>query len=322
MDTESITLGHSDLHLLPLGVGTMTWGKPALRHRFHPAQLAYGPSLGPDEERNAVEASLSAGVTLFDTAEMYSYGASEQRLGELTRDKDVMIATKFPEGFLFPRAENLPGALQASLRRLQRKRIDLYQVHYPFQSLSIPKVMELMADEVGKGTISALGVSNFTAEQMRSAHEILQRRGIPLASNQVQYSLLYRKPEVDGVMDVCRELGITLIAYMPLAMGALTGKYTPRSRPRGLRRLMKQFRRKELEQVVPVVDLLNEIGLKYTKSAAQVALRWLIQQGDVVPIPGAKTGQQAAHNAGALGFRLSGQEMEALSQATIRWRSK
>ena len=99
-----------------------------------------------------------------------------------------------------------------------------------------------MADAVEAGKIKAVGVSNYSAEQMRTAHAALARRGIPLASNQVEYSLLHRQPEVNGVLDACRELGVTLIAYQPLAGGALTGKYKAGDRPTGLRRFMPYFR--------------------------------------------------------------------------------
>jgi aryl-alcohol dehydrogenase-like predicted oxidoreductase len=114
---------------------------------------------------------------------------------------------------------------------------------------------------------------------------------------------------------------VTLIAYQPLASGALTGKYAAGARPTGLRRLMGYFSRKSLEAIAPVVALLREIGGRYGKSPAQVALRWLIENEHVLPIPGAKNGRQAADNAGALSFRLTPAEIAALSQATQTWRA-
>ena len=123
------------------------------------------------------------------------------------------------------------------------------------------------------------------------------------------------------MLDACRELGVTLIAYQPLAGGALTGKYKAGDRPSGLRRFMPQFRRANLEALTPVVALLNEIGERYDKSPAQVALRWLIENETVTPIPGAKNGRQAAANAGALLFSLSADEIDALDQATRAWRT-
>lgn len=317
-DTKT-PLGRSNLQVPRLGVGAMTWGDPSGLARFNPATLIYGGAHGFDEEKYALEVSVAAGVTLFDTAAMYSNGASERRLGELARGKEVVIATKFPPT-PFSRTEEMPKALDASLARLGRSSIDLYQHHFPSNRVSIPKLMEMMADAVEAGKVRAVGVSNYSAEQMRIAHAALARRGIPLASNQVQYSLLHRQPETNGVLDVCRELGVTLIAYQPLASGALTGKYAAGVRPTGFRRFMPYFRGKRSEAVAPVVALLREIGQRYGKTPAQVALRWLIENPLVLPIPGAKNGKQAADNAQALTFRLTPEEVEALSQATLTWR--
>jgi aryl-alcohol dehydrogenase-like predicted oxidoreductase len=259
-------------------------------------------------------------VNLFDTAAMYSGGASERRLGELAQGRDVLIATKFPAGFRF-RAERFPDELEATLARLGRSTIDLYQHHFPGRRVSIPDLMERLADAVEAGTVRAVGVSNYSADQMRQAHAALARRGLPLASNQVEYSLLHRQPETNGVLDACRELGVTLIAYTPLAGGLLTGKYTPQNRPGGLfRRVLTRYRRAALEAIQPVTGLLTQIGHRYSRTPSQVALRWLIENPTVLPIPGAKNGNQARHNAGALAFSLTPDEVDALSQATLAWR--
>jgi aryl-alcohol dehydrogenase-like predicted oxidoreductase len=214
----------------------------------------------------------------------------------------------------------LPNALQASLSNLRRSSIDLYQHHFPSRRVDTPALMELMADAVEAGKIKAVGVSNYSAAQMRTAYEALARRGIPLASNQVQYSLLHRQPETDGVLDTCRELGITLIAYQPLASGALTGKYLDGSRPAGIRRFREPFRGSKFHALRPVVTLLRLIGDRYGKTPGQVALRWLLEQENVVPIPGAKNADQARHNAGALSFTLTPDEVTYLNEATETWR--
>jgi aryl-alcohol dehydrogenase-like predicted oxidoreductase len=317
--TDRIHLGRSDLQVPRLGVGAMTWGSPSGRSRWGPAKLAYGGPQGPGEERWAFEASLSAGVELFDTAAMYSGGASERRLGELAEGKSVVVATKFPPGWR-SKADALPDTLDQSLNRLRRSTIDLYQHHFPSRRISIPALMGLMADAVEAGKVRAVGVSNYSAAQLRLAHAALAERGMPLASNQVEYSLLHRAPEANGVLDACRELGITLIAYQPLAMGVLTGKYRPGDRPTGIRRFGRYFRGNGLKKAQPVVALLGEIGEGYSKTAAQVALRWLIQQERVLPIPGAKNGRQAASNTEALSFTLADTEIEALDRATTAWR--
>jgi aryl-alcohol dehydrogenase-like predicted oxidoreductase len=312
-------LGRSEVLVPALGLGVMTWGEASGFHRLMPAKAAYGGAISA-EEQAAFVASMAAGVNFFDTAAMYSGGASERRLGELAESENVIIATKFPPRPM-SRAEDMPAALDASLNRLRRPSVDLYQHHFPSRRVDIPALMGLMADAVKAGKIRAVGVSNYTGAQMRAANEALSQRGFSLASNQVQYSLLHRRPEVDGVLDACRELNVTLIAYQPLASGALTGKYGGDARPSGLRRFHPTFRRAGLDALRPVVGLLGEIGEAYGKSPGQVALRWLLEQAGVLPIPGAKNAEQATHNAGALSFRLTSAEIEALDQATRRWRS-
>ncbi len=311
-------LGRTTLPVPRLGVGVMTWGDARGLARWHPAKLAYGGAEGAEEEQRAFEASLAAGVTLFDTAAMYSGGASERRLGELARGREVLIASKFPATFLF-KAEDFPRELEASLQRLGRDHIDLYQHHFPARSVAIPSLMERLADAVAAGKLHAVGVSNYSAVQMRIAHAALARRGVPLASNQVQYSLLHRQPEANGILEACRELGVTLIAYSPLAMGALTGKYSAAGQATGLRRFMPNFNRQAMEAMQPVIALLRQIGERYGKTPSQVALRWLIENPLVLPIPGAKNARQARDNAGALSFRLSPEELEALDRATRPW---
>ena len=316
---HTTSLGRSNLRVPRMGVGAMTWGDAKGLARLHPAKTAYGGAEGFEEEQRALDVSITAGANLFDTAAFYSGGASEERVGELVEGKDALIASKFPGGFSF-KAEDLPRELEASLRRLRRDSIDLYQHHFPNPRVSIPKLMERLADAVEAGKVKAVGVSNYSAEQMREAHAALAKRGIPLASNQVEYSLLHRQPETDGVLDACRELGITLIAYTPLAGGALTGKYSATQRAGGLRRFLPNFNKKAMEAVQPVIKLLREIGERYSKTPSQVAIRWLIEDPIVLPIPGAKNSKQATENAGALSFSLTPEEVQALSQATMAWR--
>jgi aryl-alcohol dehydrogenase-like predicted oxidoreductase len=139
-----------------LGLGTMTWGDPSGLGRFTPAKLAYGGAEGAAEEALAFESSLAAGVTLFDTAAMYSNGACEQRLGVLARGTAAMIATKFLQG-MRATTEDMPRALEGSLARLGRDTVDLYQHHFPAKRVDIPLLMRLMADAVAAGSVRAGG---------------------------------------------------------------------------------------------------------------------------------------------------------------------
>ena len=313
---NSMKLGGSGLTVSRLGLGAMVWGDLSVSPRFNPARISYGPADNKEELRKVIEISIANGVKFIDTAAMYGKGASELYVGELTQGKEMTVATKFPQNFL-PRTKDFPRDLENSLKRLKRTSIDLYQIHFPSPMLSIPRVLEQMADAVKSGLIKAVGVSNFSAIQMRQAFDQLSKRGVTLASNQVQYSLLHRDPESNGVLEACRELNIVLIAYMPLRMGALTGKYAGDIRPEGFRKYSFPFRTRDLPKLNEIIKVVREIGKQYSKSPSQVALRWLIQQGDILPIPGAKTSDQALQNAGALTFSLTSSEVEALNRITV-----
>ena len=166
-----------------------------------------------------------------------------------------------------------------------------------------------------------MGVSNYSAEQMRQAHQILADRGVKLASNQVRYSLLTRQIESNGIFDTARELGVTILAYSPLAQGLLTGKYTTDGsvKPSGARWLDPRFSKEGLEKIAPVISLLRQIGEKHDRTPAQVALNWLIAGGNVVAIAGAKTAAQVQQNAGALGWKLNDLEIAQLEQVSRPW---
>ena len=183
--------------------------------------------------------------------------------------------------------------------------------------------MEAMADLVEAGKIRSVGVSNFNPEQMRSAQKTLQKRGLPLAVNQVRYSLLDRTIETNGILDTAKELGITIIAYTPLASGLLTGKYHKNP---DLLRKKPFFRRAGLQSGVEksraLVAALEEIADRHNATPGQIALNWLIHfQGDVVvTIPGVTGASQAEQNAGAMRFKLSTEEMGRLDELSRPWR--
>jgi aryl-alcohol dehydrogenase-like predicted oxidoreductase len=311
---DTVTVGAGGLRVAPLGVGAWSWGDTLF--------WGYGKGYDRSDVVAAFTSSINAGLTLFDTAEAYNRGASERLLGQLARSTDarVAIASKFMPYPWRLSARSLRGALDRSLQRLGVERIDLYQIHWPSPLLGTPQLMDALADAVAEGKAHYVGVSNYSAAQMRQAHAALARHGVPLVSNQVEYSLLKRTPEINGVQDACRELGVTLIAYSPLAMGLLTGKYRPGAKPSGPRRFTDRFRQQNLAATQPVIRLLEAIGAAHGgKSASQVALNWLLQRG-ALPIPGAKNARQATQNAGALGWALDGDQIERLDVATRDWR--
>ncbi|MDJ0533615.1 MAG: aldo/keto reductase [Xenococcaceae cyanobacterium MO_207.B15] len=293
-----------------LGIGTWAWGDRLFWN--------YGSDYGEKEVQNAFDTALAGGVNFFDTAEIYGFGESERLIGRFLQQttQPVQIATKyFPLPWRFGK-EAVADALTASLKRLQVEQIALYQVHMPFDFfMGQPTLMEALAEEVKQGRILTVGVSNYSANQMQQAHDLLAKYGVSLAVNQVRYSLLARQIEQNGILKLARELGVTILAYSPLAQGLLTGKYTPDNTEgvQGPRKLDPKFSTQGLSKIEPLVNQLQQLGEKYHKTPAQVALNWLIAQGNVIPIPGAKTASQAQENAGALNWQLSAEALQQLS---------
>ncbi len=304
------TLGNTGIEVTPIGFGTWAWGDSLF--------WGYGKDYGEVELRQAFQAAVNKGITFFDTAEVYGFGKSEELLGKFIKETsaNTQIATKYmPLPWRF-RSEDVTNAVTASLKRLKLPSIDLYQVHFPFPSLlSQEGLMNALASEVEQGRVKAIGVSNYNAEQLREAHKLLARRGIPLAVNQMRYSLITREIETNGVLAAARELNVTILAYSPLAQGLLTGKYTSANPPTGARSLDRRFQSSGLHKLQPVLNKLNELGTKYSKTPAQVALNWTICQPGVIPIPGIKNAAQVEQNAAAIGWELSAEDVIDLRQS-------
>ncbi len=313
---ETIRLGQDGPSVTPLCIGTWAWGDKLFWN--------YGKNYGSTQVREAFKVAWEVGITFFDTAEVYGFGLSEDLLGQFMQqsDRPVQIATKYgPAPWRFT-AQSVSDALTASLKRLGVERVALYQVHWPFSFfMSQETLMNALADEVKRGRIEAVGISNYSADEMRQAHQLLAARGVRLAVNQVRYSLLSRQIESNGILDTARQLGVTILAYSPLSQGLLTGKYTPDSSEtlRDARRIDPRFSKDGLQKIEPVISLLRQLGEKHGRTPAQVALNWLIAQGNVIPIAGAKTAEQVRQNGGALGWRLSDEELAQIEQVSRPW---
>jgi aryl-alcohol dehydrogenase-like predicted oxidoreductase len=276
----------------------------------------YDPSYNFETIRGAYARTVAAGITLLDTAEMYGNGESERIIGRLLREdrthRDrVVIATKFmPFPWRFPMAAALMKSLRASLARLELPFVHLYQIHGPISFRPARTIAAALAVPFKAGLIKAVGVSNYSEIEMRAIHAALAMHGIPLATNQIEYSLLRTMPEANGLLRACAELGVVPLAYSPMAMGRLTGKYSAETPPPGKR----NFSAFPMAEIDPVVAELRRIGTHHGgKTPAQVALNWLICKG-AVPIPGAKNEIQAEQNAGALGWRLTPDDVTALDR--------
>jgi aryl-alcohol dehydrogenase-like predicted oxidoreductase len=310
-------LGKTDIQITPIGLGC--W------------QFSQGANFAgrvwetlPDEAiRSVVAAALKGGIGWFDTAEAYGNGRSEQKLSEAlaaaqVKPGAVVIATKWQP--FFRTAKSIPSTIDTRISCLGQYPIDLYQVHNPMSFSSIPVQMREMAALLKAGKIRSVGVSNFSARQMQAAHDALAAEGIVLASNQVRFNLLDRRIERNGTLELAKKLGITIIAWSPLAQGILTGRFheDPRAmrKASGFRRLIGRLGPAMLERTRPLVEELRSIARAHGAAVSQVALSWESSfHGDtVVVIPGASRPQQAEQAAAAGDLRLSPQELTRIDQ--------
>jgi aryl-alcohol dehydrogenase-like predicted oxidoreductase len=296
----------------------------------------YGRTYHEKDLKEAFNVCLQEGINFFDTAEAYGWGQAEQLLGQFihTTQTRVVVATKFLPSPWRLRKSSLLHAVRSSLTRLDMDAVDLYQFHKHYPPVPFKTWMEALAESVEKGYTRAVGVSNCDKALMEVAVDVLGEYGITLTSNQIEYSLLHREPEYTQLLKTCRSQKITVLAYSPLAMGLLTGKYTPDNPPvkkftfREQLALQAyslalpdcsaakacQFGHKQVAQIQPLIDVLREIGECHGKTPTQVALNWVICKG-AVPIAGVKNAQQAQENAGALHWHLSKNDVAALDEA-------
>lgn len=310
-------LGKSDLRVSPIGLGAMqmSGGKGMFRY--------FLSAIPSDTQDEIIKMALESGINWIDTAEIYGAGASESAVASGLkaagkRPGEVIITTKWMP--LLKRARSIQKSIDKSIQRLAPYPVDLYLVHQPWSVSSIKSQLNGMADLLDAGKIRAIGVSNFNKIRLVEAHEALSERGIPLAANQMRWSLLDRSIESNGVLDAAKELGVTIIAYTPLGMGILTGKLhseperfnrMPRFRRRGLKRQLSKTKR--------LVEEIEAIARIHEATAAQVSLSWNVNfHGEsIVAIPGASRPIQAEQNAGAMNVRLSPEEMTHLSDLSL-----
>ena len=311
---EPHRLAGSDVTIPSLGVGTWAWGD-----RSTWGMGGYDTSLTRQSIAEAWTASIDAGVTFFDTAEVYGKGESERIVGSLLaadpeRAAKVQIATKFmPYPWKVDVGRALLRSLRGSLERLGTGQVALYQIHGPISFRSHAAIAEALAQAHGEGLVQAVGVSNYSAAETRRIAEELRRRGLALATNQIELSLLRRDPATNGLLATCTELGVLPLAYSPIGQGRLTGKYSASNPPPGKR----TFSNHPMGLVDAVTAELRRIGEKHGgKTPSQVALNWIMAKG-AVPIPGAKNHAQAEQNAGALGWSLDDDDLSTLDRVAL-----
>jgi aryl-alcohol dehydrogenase-like predicted oxidoreductase len=226
---------------------------------------------------------------------------------------------------MFRTASNILKTIDQRIEALAPYPIDLYMVHQPWGFSNEKAEMKAMAKLVEAHKIRYVGVSNFSAAQMRSSWEVLNKQGIKLVSNQVRYNLLDRKIESNGILQTAKELGITIIAYSPLAQGLVTGKFHDNPdliKNIGMRKYSSLFKPAGLEKSRPLVKTIQELAIKYGVTSSQIALNWLINfHGEtVVAIPGATKESHAIENAGAMTFSLNAEDLSLLDKKSALFR--
>lgn len=324
MERPLYTLGTTDIEISPIGLGCWQFSGGKGLAGF------YWKAIEQEVVNSIVAAAIEGGVNWFDTAEAYGKGRSEAALSAALaaagRGQDAIVATKWFPVLRF--AGSIRKTFPDRLRHLAPYPVTLHQIHHPGSFSSIERQMGEMADLAESGSIRAVGVSNFNADQMRAAHQALERRGLRLASNQMRYSLLDRRIETNGVLETAQELGVTIIAYSPLEQGILTGKFheseDARSRLSGPRKYLKQFKSAGLERTAPLVDALRRVGERHDATPAQVSLAWVTQRHgrSVVAIPGASSVSQAQSNARSMTLRLEPEELDELADTASRVAAK
>ncbi|MCY7406180.1 MAG: aldo/keto reductase [Alkalinema sp. CAN_BIN05] len=298
-----------------MGCGTWAWGN----------QVLWGYDASMDGELQQVfDRCVASGVTFFDTGDSYGTGKlkgkSEQLLGQFSQNysaenaNEICLATKLAPYPWRLTSGSIVQAGRASIDRMGR--IDLVQLHWSTGNYAPwleGSLLDGLAELYEQGLVRGVGLSNFGPKRLKLAYERLRSRGIPILSLQVQYSLLSTYPVTElGLKELCDELGIKMIAYSPLCLGLLTGKYDVKGPfPKGLRSfLFPQL----LPKITGLLDCLNDIASQREKTISQIALNWCICKG-IMPIPGAKSLVQADQNIGALGWSLDDGEVDALDKA-------
>src|SRR3954451_21733389 len=293
--------------------------------------LTHGSQVENDQAQACVKASLEAGITTFDTADVYANTKAETVLGEALkgeRRESLEILTKV-FGPIGPKQHNDLGlsrkhimeAINGSLRRLQTDYVDLYQAHRFDVETPLEETMQAFADLVRMGKVLYVGVSEWTAEQIRAGHSLAEELGVHLVSSQPQYSMLWRVIEAD-VVPACRELGISQIVWSPIAQGVLSGKYQPGAAPPagsratddkgGADMVARWLDDDILARVQKLAPIADEMGL----TMAQLAVAWVLQNDNVAAaLVGASRPEQVTENAKAAGVQIPAELMAQIDEA-------
>lgn len=287
----------------------------------------FGIRLDEGHTEEVINAAVEHGINLFDTADAYAGGRSEELIGQFlaSRRSQVKIATKF--GLEIPgqgkgaRPEYVRRAFEASLKRLRTDYVDLYQQHVPDPEVPIAETLGALNELVSSGQVREIGCSNFSAQQLREAESTATRLGYArFVSVQNEYSLLHREPEAE-VLPECERLGIAFLPYFPLKSGLLTGKYRKGQPIPEDTRVAKYERYRQLltEENLDTVERLVEYAESHGHTILELAISWLLAHRPVASvIAGASSAQQVKANVNAANWRLSVSEIEEIETLLSR----
>ncbi|HMS98901.1 MAG TPA: aldo/keto reductase [Saprospiraceae bacterium] len=301
---QTTTLGNSTLNINRIGLGCMGMSE------------FYG-TFDENESIKTLHKAIELGVNFFDTADMYGWGANEKLIGRAFKDKwsQVVLATKFAvvrgkngEWLgLNGQPEYIQQACEQSLTHLGVEAIDLYYMHRQAADVEIEVIVGAMSDLVKQGKVKYLGLSEVNAETIRRAHKVH-----PISAIQSEYSLWSREPEQE-VFEVCKELGITFVAYSPLGRGFLTGAYKSRDdfEAGDFRLSNPRFTEEAIKENIQFVEVIEELAKEKGVTKAQIALNWILCQNDeITAIPGTRKIHRLQENLGAYQVVLSQSDLD------------
>ncbi len=296
---RTTTLGHSKLNIYRIGLGCMGMSE-------------FFGSFDEEESIRTLQKAIDLGVNFFDTADMYGWGANEKLLGKAFKDRwnEVVLATKFavmrgPNGEflgLSGKPEYIRKACDQSLQNLGVEAIDLYYMHRQDPEVAIEDIVGTMAELVTEGKVKYIGLSEVDPATLRRAHAVH-----PISALQTEYSLWSREPE-EEIFEVCKELGITFVAYSPLGRGFLTGSIKSRADlEEGDWRLTNpRFTDEAIQENLKFVEVIDQLAKSKGVSKAQIALAWLLSQNDeITTIPGTRKIHRLEENLGSFDVELT-----------------
>ncbi|KAM7202667.1 aldo-keto reductase [Rhypophila sp. PSN 637] len=292
----------SPVEASPICIGAWSWGDTATWHWDHETEWP--------RVQAAFQHLISSGINFFDTAQAYGNGKSEELLGELIKVNN--LSPRFVLSNLTHPTDAPYHTLKGSLKRLGLEYTDVYLVHGPIHIQSIASVAKSLHRCVEEGLTRAVGVANCDRDDLLKMQEELGNYNIPLATNQCEYSILRRWPEIHGNLTTCKEKGVVFQGYSSLGQGRLTGQYTQDHPPPKTYR----FSSYDMGDIRQTVDKVKEVALKRGKDMAGVALNWSVCKG-AVPVVGIRNLEQAKQAVDALGWRLTEEEMRQVDAVSV-----